>query len=1097
MTQNKSFLQLVKVTLNIRHSLKLSEEVLLPKNYSLKKIFDLEDISNLTFVDIINNVTADKRDQISKKIDELTKAIVNSDIKTNKPFQFKIISEDVLNDIERKFYTNQYKENNVIRYEFLDVKDILHFATTFNITIPSDLQKTHKELISSSSNPIIGLINKEITKDENTKKETEYDIKNNIKVDFIELLNHLPFKTDLSIIWWLKVKLKSFDGRKLFNGAIISCSTRLLDNELLNTFKQVQKNQFILLHDAFEKQNVYAFGIVLDNDNEEILFKVLFFFDAPLNKNDFDILFSVKVYQRNIESQTLIWPITLKAFSDVINISTKDIRVLTRSLNNENLLNYNSSDIAGIGDLHQNDKPKQDANKLADIKNLSTIAKLKSDSINDKDHFNFDPDITAFAKVIASTSFTPPLAIALFGKWGMGKSFFMNSLMEKIKTYSKSQELIEEPIYCKGISHIHFNAWSYMDSNLWASLVSKIFEGLNEYIGNDDATDEEKNIIKEELSGQLEIIKEQRVILELNKKENETRIVTLNEQKSKKEEDLKVKLNDLKRKSITNVVKEVSSEFQIAKKLKNAFEKGVDKNLVKSINENIPEQYKQDPDLLLKELRSKRVFILQLLNKKNFWILIGIITFVIILSWIIPIIIVKSSPAITRTSTIISQVLITIFAIVTPIWNVISSYYKKLQPVISKIWEIKLNYDQKVAIALMEYNNDLDSTEREIKQLSNEIELLDELIFESNNENDAIEFKLKNNLSTLALHSFIEKRVVSADYQQHLGIVSTIRKDFKILSDLFLESKSEHQLDKPLERIVLYIDDLDRCPEDQVIQVLEAVNLLMAFPLFVVVVGVDPRWVNNALLKKYHLQFGECSTEGYERINASDYLEKIFQVPFHLKQAEDSDVKNMLKKLTENSVKKEFESQDSDFDIKEMDTAQLDTFQLGDEQLTMGGSTEDHQFIINDEPIQIDTYLSLRPEEIELMLDFSKIIGNNPRAIKRFVNTYQIVRAHEGLSIDSSKEQKEYLAIMFLLAFSLGPFKELYNEFGQYIDIEKSNMSRFLVESFRKDQTKNPELLKKLDKTVRSMTNRDALIGTMSEQFKKHNQFVKRFTFSY
>lgn len=57
--------------------------------------------------------------------------------------------------------------------------------------------------------------------------------------------------------------------------------------------------------------------------------------------------------------------------------------------------------------------------------------------------------------------------------------------------------------------------------------------------------------------------------------------------------------------------------------------------------------------------------------------------------------------------------------------------------------------------------------------------------------------------------------------------------------------------------------------------------------------------------------------------------------------------------------------------------------------------------------------------------------------------------------------------------------------------------SRFLVESFRKDQTKKPELLKKLDKTVRRMKNRDALIGTMSEQFKKHNQFVKRFTFSY
>ena len=51
------------------------------------------------------------------------------------------------------------------------------------------------------------------------------------------------------------------------------------------------------------------------------------------------------------------------------------------------------------------------------------------------------------------------------------------------------------------------------------------------------------------------------------------------------------------------------------------------------------------------------------------------------------------------------------------------------------------------------------------------------------------------------------------------------------------------EFEKPLERIILYIDDLDRCPEERVVEVLEAVNLLMAFPLFIVIVGVDPRWV--------------------------------------------------------------------------------------------------------------------------------------------------------------------------------------------------------------------------------------------------------------
>jgi hypothetical protein len=43
-----------------------------------------------------------------------------------------------------------------------------------------------------------------------------------------------------------------------------------------------------------------------------------------------------------------------------------------------------------------------------------------------------------------------------------------------------------------------------------------------------------------------------------------------------------------------------------------------------------------------------------------------------------------------------------------------------------------------------------------------------------------------------------------------------------------------------LSRIVLYIDDLDRCPEKLVVEVLRAVHLLLAFDLFVCVVAVDP-----------------------------------------------------------------------------------------------------------------------------------------------------------------------------------------------------------------------------------------------------------------
>ncbi|MFL5255358.1 MAG: P-loop NTPase fold protein [Rhodopila sp.] len=81
------------------------------------------------------------------------------------------------------------------------------------------------------------------------------------------------------------------------------------------------------------------------------------------------------------------------------------------------------------------------------------------------------------------------------------------------------------------------------------------------------------------------------------------------------------------------------------------------------------------------------------------------------------------------------------------------------------------------------------------------------------------------------------------------------------------------------DRIVLYIDDLDRCTHEQVYKVLQAIHLLLAFDLFVVVVGVDVAWVQSAL---------ETQAASEQRTldpaaRAVNYLEKIFQLPFWLR----------------------------------------------------------------------------------------------------------------------------------------------------------------------------------------------------------------------
>ena len=130
----------------------------------------------------------------------------------------------------------------------------------------------------------------------------------------------------------------------------------------------------------------------------------------------------------------------------------------------------------------------------------------------------------AFAKLMAAKSFQPPLAIALFGKWGSGKSFFMRSLIDRVTRLSGNED---QDLYCSGIAQIHFNAWSYLDANLWASIVSRIFEKLNDYIKQDESTEELKKEIHAELSSKLQVINEEVELIKKQKEEVEGKIIIL------------------------------------------------------------------------------------------------------------------------------------------------------------------------------------------------------------------------------------------------------------------------------------------------------------------------------------------------------------------------------------------------------------------------------------------------------------------------------------------------------------------------------------------------------------------------------------------
>ena len=116
---------------------------------------------------------------------------------------------------------------------------------------------------------------------------------------------------------------------------------------------------------------------------------------------------------------------------------------------------------------------------------------------------------------------------------------------------------------------------------------------------------------------------------------------------------------------------------------------------------------------------------------------------------------------------------------------------------------------------------------------------------------DALEAELHDLTPTGQLAALVERRGRrDSPYRAQLGLMTQIREDFEQMARLLAapprQPSAEPDVDTVgdelprIDRIVVYIDDLDRCPPDRVVQVLEAVQLLLAVPLFVVVVAVDP-----------------------------------------------------------------------------------------------------------------------------------------------------------------------------------------------------------------------------------------------------------------
>lgn len=207
----------------------------------------------------------------------------------------------------------------------------------------------------------------------------------------------------------------------------------------------------------------------------------------------------------------------------------------------------------------------------------------------------------------------------------------------------------------------------------------------------------------------------------------------------------------------------------------------------------------------------------------------------------------------------------------------------------------------------------------------------------------------------------------SISIEEQYQMVRQFRKDFKELLD---EAK--------IRKLIILIDDLDRCLPDRIIDNLEAIKLFLNVENTAFVIGADPRIVRDAIRHRYKELINRDENSENGRV-VIDYLEKLIQIPYTLPKLSESEVETYITLLF-------CEDLLDDTDLNAVHNA-FKEFRVKDRYSIFG--IEQVTASITDSKI-----IKKLKEQISLISKLSPLIaGNldgNPRQIKRFLNTFML-----------------------------------------------------------------------------------------------------------
>jgi hypothetical protein len=549
--------------------------------------------------------------------------------------------------------------------------------------------------------------------------------------------------------------------------------------------------------------------------------------------------------------------------------------------------------------------------------------------------------------VITARSAKPPLAVGIFGQWGDGKSLFLELVEEEVRERARAAGPAD-PIAHGHVRQVRFNAWHFAEADLWASLVAALFYQLTS-----PSTQEDKGHGVRQRSRLTSELIDARGLRE------------------------ELAAAQARRTALRTASRRVGGRWDV-----------VPADVRNRMEELFGEQAHNRFQALSSPIPAVKVLVgslIGLVRALPGWCQAGMVSAVVaatvlaiwgddILGWLLP----------TGTAAVLLLL-------------ALGRELGSIQPALRKLrsgWRL-------VQQARAEQARRLETAEAvaeaDVQRLTSE---------------------LQNLTAAGELAGLVQERADGTGYRSRLGLMTQIRQDFERMAELLQRADADRG-DVPevdlagdelpaIDRIVIYIDDLDRCPPDRVVDVLEAVHLLLAANLFVVVAAVDPRWLLRSIETHYQELFAaqpqtpgaqgqsskplDLSEDEQWAATPEQYLEKVFQIVLTLPPMETEGFRNMIDDLLgEQPV------------VASVDKANTHVPDLGT-RAAQGPITEwsvSEVVVASPEVVSVASLpvvdrvdpLTLTSDEHRLVALLGPPMIVAPRAVKRFANSYGLLIA--------------------------------------------------------------------------------------------------------